>query len=335
MEKDGLGRVVTDKRETHHVRLGTIPTARRRPRAPPRNSSPSAGRRQRLAGFGFAAVVGLAMTASDPDPAVRDQMSHLQSLLVLAMLMIERSDEAEILRLATTSVASFGEWRIEGAFLWDSGWHEESGSCTGLQVRNDVEAQFAVLTEAGGAITIQGEAWGWAFPLRTVEGQLGFVIVAADVELSEGEQFVLRVLAQQTGIALANARSRAREDATAGELRTANAALAESVGTLERATAIHSRLTRAAFEGGGQQGIANVLHELTGYPVAVEDAYGNLRAWAGPNRPDTYPKEPPARRAELLRRTELEGQPLREGDRLLATAGTDDARAVLVLRYGG
>jgi sugar diacid utilization regulator len=275
------------------------------------------------------------MTISGPDLALRDQMSRLQSLLVLAMVMIERRDEREILRLATTSVASFGECRTGGAFVSDSGWHEVNGSCTRLQVRTDVEAQFAVLTKAGGAITIQGEVWAWAFPLRAVEGQLGFLAVAADAEPTEGDQFLLRVLAQQTGIALANARSHARERATAAELRTANAALAESNSALERVTAIHDRLTRVAFEGEGQQGIATVLHELTGYPVAVEDAYGNLRAWAGPNRPDTYPKEPPARRAELLRRAKLEGQPLREGNRLLAIAGAGagagDADGVLVL----
>ncbi len=73
-------------------------------------------------------------------------------------------------------------------------------------MRVDVEAQFAVLTEAGGAVMIQGEAWGWAFPLRAVEGNIGFVVVAADAEPNESDQFLLRMLAQQTGIALANAR---------------------------------------------------------------------------------------------------------------------------------
>ena len=144
------------------------------------------------------------MTMSGPDVALRDQMSRLQSVLVLAMLMIERDDEDEILHLATTSVASFDECRIDGTFVSGSGWHEVIGPCTRLQVRNDVESQFAVLTEAGGAITIQGEAWGWAFPLRAVEGQLGFLAVAADAEPTEDDQFLLRMLAQQTGIALAN-----------------------------------------------------------------------------------------------------------------------------------
>ena len=53
------------------------------------------------------------MTISGPDVALRDQMSRLQSVLVLAMVMIERDDEHEILHLATTSVASFDECRIE------------------------------------------------------------------------------------------------------------------------------------------------------------------------------------------------------------------------------
>jgi DNA-binding PucR family transcriptional regulator len=273
--------------------------------------------------------------AQDPAVVARDQMSRLQSLLLLAMLMIERGDEGEILHLATSSVASFGDCRVDGAFLTDGGWYEATGPCARPQVQADVEAQFAVLNNAGGAITILGEAWGWAFPLRAVEGHLGYLVVAADAEPTEANQFLLRVLAQETGIALMNARSHARERATAAQLRIVNAALAESVSALERSTAIHDRLTRVAFEGEGQQGIADVLHELTGHPIAVEDAYGNLRAWAGPNRPDPYPKEPPARRAELLRRVELEGQPLREGDRLVALAGPGDSRGVLVLRDDG
>ncbi|MDQ1430288.1 MAG: hypothetical protein QOF40_890, partial [Actinomycetota bacterium] len=278
---------------------------------------------------------GRVVTAEDPDLVARDQMSRLQSLLVLAMLMIERGDEAEILHLATTSVASFGDCRVDGAFLTDGGWFEATGPCARPQVRADVETQFVVLNNAGGAITIQGEAWGWAFPLRAVEGHVGYLVVAADAEPSEANQFLLRVVTQETGIALMNARVHARERATATQLRIVNAALAESVSALERSTAIHDRLTRVAFEGEGQQGIADVVHELTGFPVAVEDAYGNLRAWAGPKRPDPYPKEPPARRVELLRRVELEGQPLREGGRLMALAGPGDSSGVLVLRDDG
>jgi sugar diacid utilization regulator len=96
--------------------------------------------------------------------------------------------------------------------------------------------------------------------------------------------------------------------------------LARTVATLERTTAIHDRLTGVAMAGEGQEGIARALYELTGHPIAVEDRYGNLRAWAGPDRPDPYPKDDPARRDQLLRRLAEEGPSLREGARLLALA---------------
>ncbi|MDQ3105320.1 MAG: helix-turn-helix domain-containing protein, partial [Actinomycetota bacterium] len=84
--------------------------------------------------------------------------------------------------------------------------------------------------------------------------------------------------------------------------------------------------------GEGQAGIARAVHELTGLPVAVEDRYGNLRAWAGPHRPDPYPKDPVARREQMLRRVIREHRPVREGGRLLAVAQPrGDVLGVLVL----
>ena len=275
------------------------------------------------------------VSAAQGDVALRNQMSRLQNVLVLAMLMIERGDEEQILHLVTTGIESFDECRVDGCFLTDSGWHEVRGPCTRPQVRADVEAQFAVLTDAGGAISIQGEPWGWAFPLRAADAHMGFLVVGAETEPSEADQFLLRVLAQETGVALANARVHRREQANAEELRVTLDALAESHRALERATSVHDRLTRVVSEGVGQQGIADALFELTGYPVSVEDAHGNVRAWSGPNQPDTDKKEPSARRAELLRRAELERQPLRDANRLLALAGAGDRRAVLVFHDDG
>src|ERR1700750_2853021 len=70
----------------------------------------------------------------------------------------------------------------------------------------------------------------------------------------------------------------------------------------ERSTAIHARLTRVAVAGEGPEGVARAVHELTGFAVAVEDRYGNLRAWAGPTQPNPYPKESAQRRGALVDR---------------------------------
>lgn len=267
--------------------------------------------------------------------AAGPDLARLQSVLVLAMLMSELREESEILYLAATLIASFGAARFVGALLQDSGWQTLRDAATGHQERSDIETQIATLTEAGGAISIRREGWGWAFPLRAAEIQVGFLVVAANSEPSQDEQFLLRLLTQQAGIALSSARSHAVARATLDGLHAANAALVESVGTLQRIAAIHSRLARVAFEGGGQQGIANALHELTGYPVTVEGEHGKIRAWAGPHRPGSPLEEPPAPREGPLQSTELGCTPLREGGRLLAIAGSGDGRSVLVLHDEG
>jgi sugar diacid utilization regulator len=215
-----------------------------------------------------------------------------------------------------------------GVYLGDGRWRISPVSDAGGDVRATVEPQLAELGRAGGRVEIPDAAWGWAMSLPGV----GYFVVAAGEEQSTSEQFLMRVLAQQTGIALANARLHARELAAAEELRTANAVLAETVRALEHTTRIHDRFTRVAVAGEGQEGIARAAHELTGFPVAVEDRYGNLRAWAGPNRPDPYPKDPSARREQMLRRALRERRPIREAGRLVAIASPGaDVLGVLAL----
>jgi sugar diacid utilization regulator len=263
---------------------------------------------------------GAARAGPDTGAELRARLSNLQGLLVLSMKMTESGDEQRILHLATTAVPSLGHCRLHGVHLVEGGWRTMAGPCLDADVRTDLETQFAVVSSAGGAVAITREAWTWAFPLRSIEGHFGFMVVGSAEQPPESEQFMLRALAQQTGVALANARRYAHERAIGAELQQTNAALAGTVSALQRSKTIHERLTRVAVATEGQPGIAQALHELTGYAVAVEDRHGNLRAWAGPNRPDPYPKEAPARREQMLRRAQAEARPIREGERLLAVA---------------
>jgi DNA-binding PucR family transcriptional regulator len=267
-----------------------------------------------------------------PDAELRDQLSNLQGLLMLSMLMTESGDEDKIVQLAGSSVPSFGCCRLVGVYFAERGWIATTQSIAAPTVRADLETQLGALGRSGGTVSIPGEGWAWALPMRGVAGHVGFFVTAAANEPSIHAQFLCRVLAQQTGVALANARLHAKERATAEELRGANTALAETVRALEQTTQIHDRFTRVAVAGEGQEGIARAVHELTGFPVAVEDRYGNLRAWAGPNRPDPYPKDPRARREQMLRRALRERGPVREGGRLVAIASPGaDVLGVLAL----
>jgi hypothetical protein len=261
------------------------------------------------------------------DAALRDQLTSLLSLLVLSMRMTESRAERQILELATTSVPSLVECRLHGAFLESAGWLLTSGPLDEAEMRADVEAQFAVLSDAGGAVSIPADGWSWAFPLRSLAGHLGHLVVGADAEPSSLDQFLLRVLAQQVGIALANARLHARELAASTELRAANARLAESVEAIRRRAEIHERLTRAAMTGTGLAGIAEAIHELTGHAIVVEDRAGNVIARAGPEGAETHARQPRAARERLIQRALEAGGPYREFGRVVVIASPSDGVA--------
>jgi DNA-binding PucR family transcriptional regulator len=172
---------------------------------------------------------------------------------------------------------------------------------------------------------LAGVPWSWAYSMWSARGASGCLVVGAEQEPAEGQRFLLEVLAQQAGVALANARLHAREREQAEQLRVTNLAL-------QRTMEIHDRLTRVALEGQGQEGIAQAVYELTGYPAAIEDRFGNLLAWAGPGRPDSYPKDTPSHRDSLLRRAMAEAGPIRDGKRLFSVAPLGQAAVgVLVL----
>ncbi|QIM22840.1 hypothetical protein G7075_19710 [Phycicoccus sp. HDW14] len=125
---------------------------------------------------------------------------------------------------------------------------------------------------------------------------------------------LLRSLAQQTGVAVANARLHASREA-------ANSALAETVAALERQTAIHDRFTQVALTGGGHEGIVRALHELTGLAAGIEDRGGALLAWAGPGeRPASSAARDARGRERFLEQVLRAGRPVRRDGRLVTVA---------------
>lgn len=55
--------------------------------------------------------------------------------------------------------------------------------------------------------------------------------------------------------------------------------------------------------------VTRALHGLTGLPALVEDRFGRLRSWAGPDRPDPYPEPDPVRQNALLNEAAREAGP--------------------------
>jgi hypothetical protein len=264
------------------------------------------------------------------ETALRDQLTSLLSLLALSMRMTESRSEPQILALATTSVPSLVDCRMHGVVLEADRWLLTSGPLAAAEVRADLVAQFAVLNDAGGAVSIAGEPWSWAFPLRSLSGQLGLIVVGADEEPSALDRFVLRVLAQQVGIALSNVRQHGRELAASSELRAANARLAESVEAIRRRAEIHERLTQAAMTGAGLAGIALAVHDLTGHAIIVEDRTGNVIARAGDDQPGGPAKPSRGGRDRMIQRVVEAGGPVREAGRVMIIIGPRDGPTGLI-----
>ncbi len=243
---------------------------------------------------------------------------------MLSMLLTQQGSQASILTYVVNAVESLGSCTTEGVFL-DGRWQD-------LRLPGRTATSLPLVIEmtdggpAGGSVALPGVPWSWAYSLSSAHGPAGYLVVGAQGPPAEIERFLLQVLAQQAGVALANARLHRREREQAEELRVANLAL-------RRSMEIHDRLTKVALGGDGQQGIAQAVYELTDRPAAIEDGFGNLVAWAGPERPDPYPKADPDQRDRLLKRAMTLGGPVWEGERLVSVAVLGGAPVgVLVLR---
>jgi sugar diacid utilization regulator len=264
-------------------------------------------------------------------PSHRDSLSRLRSLLVLAQLMMESTTEEQIVQLATGAARSLAAC---DTVLID------------LDDPDDVSAA-PVKQKEGSASAVPGE---WRYPVHSDRGHLGWLTAVCERELVEEEHFLLRALAQHAGAAIANRRLHEQERRAVAEAERATERLEETLNALQRSMEIHTKLTEVAAAGEGRSGIAQAVNELTGLAVAIEDQFGNLRAWAGPGKPEPYPKKRPTMREDLLRRALRAGRPIRVDDRwigvtqpqsdvvgvlaLIDPAGTASAQQLVALEHG-
>lgn len=195
------------------------------------------------------------------------------------MLMTDRRYEDEIVLLVTSAIPALVRARPVGVRLTARDavrWYATAGAFDAAVVRAEVAAQLRVLPVNGGLLTVAGQAWVWALSLRSQDELIGHLVVAADEPPSADDMLLLRSLAQQTGIALANARLHVSH-------QQANVDLARTVEALRHQTAIHDRFTQVALTGGGREGIVTALFELTRLAACIENRAGDVLAWAGPD----------------------------------------------------
>lgn len=246
------------------------------------------------------------------DLGLRGQLSDLRGLLALSMVMTGRHSEDEIISLAMTAAPRLGRCRMVGVYV------DEEGGPPGNGLPAELRRRVATSGNVEGD-TVPRIAGIRSFPLHSLDGVIGHLVIAADEELSTAELLLTGTLAQQTGVALANARLHRRERTVSEDLRATVAELARTVQELEYKNAVHDRFIRVATGDTGQQGIVDALFELTRFPASIEDRHGNLVAWAGGKPPSCGDRMSAADLTKLLPAA-VRGRPIRVGRRLVAVA---------------
>ena len=244
--------------------------------------------------------------AEEPDAVSR-------GLTLLSSISFNQPEAADILRDAAAAVSILAPCHTEASYrITDDAWE-----LSPLSQAERPEIDRLVRDSGGdGNVNVPGRGWGLALALRHQGIVNGCLIVSATTEPEPKIVLLLTVLAQLAGAALACAETHRRDAQSADELESANAKLAIAVEQLRKQANIHERLGAALAAGAGEQGLADALHGLTGFPVAVEDRFGNLRCWAGPGLPRRYPKTSANRREVLLHRLAASVTATRVGDRL-------------------
>ncbi len=141
-----------------------------------------------------------------------------------------------------------------------------------------------------------------AVPLRTPSHQSGVLVgySASAREFRPAEQELVRLLADQTALALENAQLRAAQQAVIGELGRANEELRRRRALLEWSEQQHRALMELALADVGLAGRVAALAETLRASVTVEDAEGRTLARA-PERDHRSPPGPAARRRQPTR----------------------------------
>ncbi|MDX3799101.1 PucR family transcriptional regulator [Streptomyces sp. AK04-3B] len=247
-------------------------------------------------------------------------------LLVLSHTLFTCAEQGEIVRLAMRHVSALGPYHAEAGYLaTGDGLSRVSGHDAGALAVDD--AQMKELGEADGSVSLPERSWNRAYGLRGTDGLLGYILVSSHSGPDEQGHFLLTSLVGLTAAALSLAATRATQHENAGELsrlRTerdiALRRLDTMRSTLHLQRTVHETLARVAARGGGEDAITQALYELTGLSALVEDRFGNLRSWAGPDRPEPYPVRSSAHQEEMLRQVAREAGPVRVKDRLVALA---------------
>ncbi|MFF7262441.1 PucR family transcriptional regulator [Streptomyces sp. NPDC008159] len=245
-------------------------------------------------------------------------------LLAVFRALFETRNEDEILRLAMDHVSAVGPYRAEAGYLRVNG-HLVPSPQGGPNHASGVDLTVRELAGRDGTVAVPGRSRGRALALHGPGGLHGYLVVTSRSRPTHAQHSLLATLVRLTAAALSVAVAHRRQQEDALELHrlrreraTLQQRLISFVVKAKYQRAVHDALAEAAAAGGGEEAITDALHELTGFPVLVEDRFGRLRSWSGPDRPDPYPEPDAVRHEEMLQEVARRGGPMRVKDRLIS-----------------
>jgi DNA-binding PucR family transcriptional regulator len=236
------------------------------------------------------------MSVFGPDPSRTGELSSVNAVVVLSLILSQSNSPRQVVHLATTAAPSIVRCQLVTV------WHPTDSGEYFDRAPAGVDTQLAEISPAGGSVSIEDYRFGWAYPLTSpTDNSRLFLVVGGDVAPNDEQRFLLTVLAQLCGTVITKAELLATARATAQEMAGLNSRLESTVATLTKVMDTHRQLNEVAASDRGETGIAEVLHRLCGLPVVIQDAHGNVRATAGPVGDAVNDKESPEARKELIR----------------------------------
>ncbi len=132
-----------------------------------------------------------------PAPDVNAELSSVNAVFTLSLILTQASSPVQLIRLVTTAIPSIAHCQRVAA------WHPGQPGEYYQRAPDDVAGALAALTEPG-QLDIGGSSSCWAFPITSGRpGEPVFLVVIGGDSLTSEEIFLLSVLAQLCGTVIA------------------------------------------------------------------------------------------------------------------------------------
>jgi sugar diacid utilization regulator len=242
-------------------------------------------------------VRAVSLDAGD-SPVANATLSSVNAAFTLSLILTQATSPRQAIRLLTTAVPSIAGCDQVLA------WHPSRSGDYYERAPDGISRRLDQITVPG-QFELDGLSSWWAFPLApSLANNPVFLVVAVTDPLSAEEKFLLSVLVQLCGTVIAKLELLAAERASTERVAQLNTDLESTVATLSKIMETHRQLNEIVVNA-GEAGIAQTLHQLTGFPVLIQDVHGNTRASAGDLPAGPRAKGQPGQRHELIRRLQI------------------------------